>query len=534
MEEYKTNANSSEMPNMRMSECSRPGGFTAWLKIATGLVLAASMVGCGVSTASKSSSTPTTPTPPVANCAGTSGSAAAPASAKRAFARASAAPQTLSPITPQYFGMHIDVQALPGGKPPLAWPTFPIGTIRMNSTETRWSDIDTCQGCAYDFTILDQWRNLYQEHEVGNPAGDYQIIFTFSSVPQYISSNPSDGCNFVSTSGHQPGSCDPPTDVNADGTGTDATFTNFVTALAQHVNGDGLPNVHYWEMWNEPNDITLWNGSVQQLARMAQDARCVIIGTNCNSLTTYTATAIDPTAQMLTPPPVTSTDETDTALNSPSGWLAAYLPVGGQYADIIAYHGYVEPGDPVEGVLTLAQTIEPAATAANFPSKPIWDTELGYSSADVCDQDVQAGWLAKAYLLQAGVGIQRVAWFEYGASNVGSLTVDGPGTAENTAALDYSVLYNWMVDATPTGLCTSSGTVWSCGFTLPGNVQAEAVWDSSQTCSAKTGSEVCTSSNFSPGSTYTKYVDLQGDPATSITAGSTVPIGAEPILLESQ
>ena len=81
------------------------------------------------------------------------------------------------------------------------------------------------------------------------------------STPAYISSNPTDACDFSSTSGHPAGSCDPPADVCADGTGTDATFTNFVTALAQHMNNDSLPKIHYWEIWNEPNDVTFWNGT---------------------------------------------------------------------------------------------------------------------------------------------------------------------------------------------------------------------------------------------------------------------------------
>ena len=157
----------------------------------------------------------------------------------------------------------------------------------------------------------------------------------------------------------------------------------------------------------------------------------------------------------------------------------AYLQAGGgQYADIIGFHGYVEPGDPVEGVLTVAQSIEPVASAAGFSSKPVWDTELGYSSADVTDPYTQAGWLAKAYLLQAGLGIQRVNWFEYGATNFGTLTLAGGGL--NQAGIDYSTLYSWLEGATATGPCTSSGTVWTCGFTLASGAQAEAVWDSSQ------------------------------------------------------
>lgn len=495
-------------------------GFATLLHSGMLAVLFGFLIACGGGSSSK-----VAPPPPPVTC----GKAAAAAAPAAQTSIPSASPQALSPISPQYFGMHIDVGVL--HTPPMyPWPTFPIGTIRMHSTETRWSDMDKGTG-QYDFSKVDQWRTLYQQNEVGNPAGDYQLIFTLYSVPAYISSNPSDGCFFNSSSGHPPGSCDPPADVCSDGTGTDQAFTDFVTALAQHVNSDSLPKIHYWEVWNEPNDITFWNGTLPQLARMAQDARCVIVGTDCNSLTRYTAKGIDPSAQMLTPPPVTSSDETDTSLNPPSGWMAAYLAAGGgQFADIIGFHGYVKPGLPVEGVATLAQSVVQAASAANAGSKPVWDTELGYSSADVSDPYMQAGWLAKAYLLQAGLGVQRVAWFEYGASNVGSLTVPPAGTQENTAALDYTVLYNWLVGATATGPCTSAGSVWTCNFTLSTGAPAQAVWDSSQSCTNNGGSETCTTSNFTPSAGYTKYQDLQG--GSHSISGSTVPIGAEPIFLE--
>src|ERR1700728_182679 len=93
--------------------------------------------------------------------------------------------------------MHIDVGAI-ATPPTLLWPTFPFGMIRMNSTETRWSDID--QGNRQDnFDKLDQWRPLYQENGNTSPTGNYQIVFTIYSVPAYISSNPTDSCNFVST-----------------------------------------------------------------------------------------------------------------------------------------------------------------------------------------------------------------------------------------------------------------------------------------------------------------------------------------------
>jgi hypothetical protein len=420
-------------------------------------------------------------------------------------------------LSQQYFGMHLDPGVLHGTLP---WPTFPFGLLRMNSTETRWSDIDQGNG-VYDFTKVDKWLALVSQNQVTNAAGNYQIVFTTYSVPGYISSNPLDPCNYNATSGHDPGSCDPPTDVNADGSGTDKTFTDFITALAQHANG----RIHYWEMWNEPNDMTFWSGSLAQMVRMAQDARCVIVGTDCNSQTNYTVKGIDPTAKMLTPSPVT-TQNLNPAYNSPAGWMAAYLGAGGsQYADIVGYHGYVGHTQPVENVVGISQGVIQAAG-----SKPVWDTEIGFSTADLPDPYMEAGWLAKAYLIQPGLGIQTVAWFAYGATNVGTLFVPPSLDAAGKA---YGVIYNWLLGAKASGLCSSSGTVWTCNFTLSSGSQAQAVWDSAQVCSNGTGVEICTSANFSPDSVYTKYLDLQGN-SHSFASGSTVPIGAEPIFLEVQ
>src|ERR1700678_986797 len=232
--------------------------FTKYLQIAVGITLAAIMTACGGGSSSSSeTSNPTGPTPPDCNSPAVASPVLRPATAHAA----AATPQALSALSPAFFGMQVDVQALPGGNPPLPWPTFPFGTLRMMSTETRWSDIDKGDG-NYDFTTLDQWRQIYASNEPSN--GNYNIIFVLYSTPGYISSNPTDSCVFAgNTSGHSAGSCDPPADVCSDGTGTDASFTNFVTAVAQHVvQTNSLPQIKYWEVWNEPNDVTFWNGSL--------------------------------------------------------------------------------------------------------------------------------------------------------------------------------------------------------------------------------------------------------------------------------
>jgi hypothetical protein len=128
------------------------------------------------------------------------------------------------------------------------------------------------------------------------------------------------------------------------------------------------------------------------------------------------------------------------------------------------------------------------------------------------------------YLLQWSWGVSRFYWFQYGNTQNGTFlnsdnSLDPAGTA-------YGQVYGWMVGATLTSPCTANGTVWTCGFTS-GSVQEQAVWDASQSCSNGT----CTTSSYTPSSTYKEYYDLAGDPPTPISGA--VQIGAEPILLTS-
>ena len=92
----------------------------------------------------------------------------------------------------------------------------------------------------------------------------------------------------------------------------------------------------------------------------------------------------------------------------------------------------------------------------------------------------------------------------------------------------YQQVENWMVGAVPTGQCTSKGNIWTCDYTRANGYQAEAIWDTSQTCS----NNVCTTNSQPVPSQYIHYRDLGGN-TTNISGGS-VPVGAKPILLENQ
>jgi hypothetical protein len=209
---------------------------------------------------------------------------------------------------------------------------------------------------------------------------------------------------------------------------------------------------------------------------------------------------------------------------------------GGQFADIIGFHGYVSTGKsgtcPIaEDVITVIDDMNTAITSASGESgKPWFDTEDGWSKAadeDFLDPDRQAAFLARYEILQRSMGVERGYWYRWDSTQdyTGALWTSSSGTIE--AANTWDEVSKWMVGATFSTPCTVNGTIWSCGFTRSG-YQALAVWDASQDC--LNGS--CPTTVFTvPAGGYIEYRDLT-DSLTTISGG-TAPIGAKPILLET-
>jgi hypothetical protein len=145
---------------------------------------------------------------------------------------------------------------------------------------------------------------------------------------------------------------------------------------------------------------------------------------------------------------------------------------------------------------------------------------------------MQAGFVAKMYLLQWQANVARFYWYQWNNDTFGTLWTPDPGnpSAPGTVlppGIAYEQVYQWMAGAVASS-CTSAGSVWTCELTRSGGYQALAVWDASQSCS--NGS--CTTSNYIYPTIYKQYRDLSGN-VTALT-GTTVAIGTRPILLENE
>ena len=451
-------------------------------------------------------------------------------------------------ISSQYFGMHLNSIQAP-------WPFYdvngsqqslPFGAQRLWAAGVSWAQVQPTQGVVPDWTLMYQWLAKPAQNDAS-----VDFLYNLARTPSWASQFPTD-----STCSDGPGECDPPLDLNTDGSGADDYWIAWVTSVAQMSaaqKASGQPGISYYEIWNEWNTGAYWNqtnGTTAQLVRMEQDARCVVEGPPsgmlCNPNSKFPSfTALDPTAKIVSPSPVGGA--LDNMLGEVADSLSTYFSTkvngyaGGSFSDDIGFHGYV-------GTATSANTnTVPCPTAENvniviadlnntlaaFPAmagKPLFNTEAGWSEATAegfTDPDRQAAFLPRYLLLQESANISRVYWFAWDSKNAASLYNDVSGDA-TAAATAYGEVNQWTQGATVSQACTAKGTVWTCGFTRSGGYSALAVWDAGQDCTTTS----CPTPTAFPAAGYLDYRDVAGN-VTQLSGASSVQIGAQPILLET-
>jgi hypothetical protein len=353
--------------------------------------------------------------------------------------------------------------------------------LRLWDDGVKWGQLNTANG-TYDWTPLDNWLGLAE-------SSNMDVLYTFGDTPQFAAGTVAPaGCNSPG-----PYSCAPPVDVNADGTGTDAYFQAFVTALVTHAAG----RISYYELWNEPDCNCFWAGTEAQLVRMGADAAAII-------------RSLDPNAKILSPSAHGPTMAT---------WFDGYIAAGGApNFDIVNVHmrGTATTNSNPLAFLTVYGQVETELQKRNLTSLPLWDDEHGINQGNgLTDPDMLAGYDAVSAVLRASVGLQRQYIY----------TWDSPaplGLQGNLSGTAWDQVAGWLIGHSISP-CVASGTVYSCQLDY-----GEIVWDSAQTCS----NGVCTTSNYTLPQTYAYSEAVSG--ARTQLKGKTVAIGYQPILLDNQ
>ena len=397
-------------------------------------------------------------------------------------------PDTVTgPIPATFFGVQLSSLSSPG---PNSMGVQFAGWRSLASYADHWADINTASGTYNWAAAFDPWLAQAQ-------ANGEDVLYTLYRTPAWASSNPTGSCSTAA------GACYPPSDLNADGTGTDSDFQTFVSALMTHV---GAGKIKYLEIWNEPNVETEWAGTTAQLVRMAEDARNV-------------AQAIDPNVLIVSP-----AETGDGGGDGPDmNWLNGFLSAGGgAYVDALAFHGYLT--GPPEDILARIASLRAVATDWSQQAKPVFNTEGSWaeSSPALTDPDMQAAWIGRYYLLHGGAGINRFYWFEWDNGYLYNLSSD----VLTPASTAYEEVRSWMLGSQFAVPCSAIGTIYSCSMTLANGEPAIAVWDTSQSCSGG----VCTTAAYATPQQFEQYVTLAGGSAQPIV-GHSVALGVKPLLL---
>jgi hypothetical protein len=352
-------------------------------------------------------------------------------------------------------------------------PSIPFGTSRSwdEYPYLDWAEVNPLPG-VYNFAFVDSFINVNQQRGT-------DMIYTFGRTPLWASSSP------LAYSPYGLGQCAPPGNI--------ASWDAYVTALVTHAAG----RIHYWELWNEPDDPQFYCGSISTMVTMANDAYRII-------------KSIDPSAQVLTPS-VTS--------NAGPAWLTSYLNGGGgQVSDIITFHGYWGPN--AESIKAVVQSYRAVMAATGQSTKPLWDTEASWAGDPtniLWGEPQRAAYIAKYYLLQWSDGVARFVWYAFDGGLGGGMW--DAATGLHASGVGYGVVEQWMVGSQMTSGCAADGNgTWTCTLARNGD-HAEVIWNSSATVTANVGSE------------YIEQTDLTG--ATTSVTGASVQVGNSPILLRT-
>ncbi len=284
--------------------------------------------------------------------------------------------------------------------------------VRMAREEFEWKRIEPTRG-YFDWPRFDQAVQIAASHQIELLGKLVYCAPWASSAP--VGTSPSTAVYY------------PPTSV--------ADFAAYARAVVHRYKDQ----VHVWEIWNEPNTSLFWKPAPSPSAYAALLKAA------------YTAIkAEDPTATVI--------------LGGLAGFDKSFLDgirTAGAWGsfDALGLHTYtIGPPEPSTAAAWLDQA---QAYTERYGAKPIWVTELGWStysgsgsgSIGVSEAN-QAAYLARAYLDAAQRGVRGVFWYdliEDGTSstslsqNYGLVQTNGrlkpayTALAHVAAALDQSV-----------------------------------------------------------------------------------------------
>lgn len=352
-------------------------------------------------------------------------------------------------------------------------PAMTYGTVRIWDVGVTWGKVQTSEK-KYWWTGLDKAIQNAQKQNA-------KILYVLGSTPTWAASDTKQGTYPNKGAASMPKSM--------------SLWKDWVTTLVKRYN----QSIDSYQIWNEANLSTFWQGTPKQMAQLTQAAYQII-------------KAGDPTAKVVA---ASSTVRLTSAYNK---FFPAYmnaLKKVGWPVDAYAVHTYpAGPGTPATRAQLIA-TVNNDIKKVGAPAKPLWDTEVNYGIAgpggsnphQTIDGAQAANWVADTYLDNNRLGVDRSYWY-FWAPNAALLGIQmNDGSA---GATGFNTVQKWLKDSY--AACTT-GAVNVCNLT--GRYPAVVAWTDS-------GSGAFTVPNFA-----TKMCDALNS-CTPVTPGSAITIGDGP------
>ena len=435
-----------------------------------------------------------------------------------------------------------------------AWPLqVTYDNVRIWDTDAQWPSIETAAG-VYNYNPIDSI--LAAAYSQGKHGGGW---WTGGPFPSWVPGG---------------GGVKPPTDINADGSGTDATWKTWITAFARHVLNPTYLLTHekieYWETFNEAfrsNSMANYtsgfsnNGTFPQLVRMMEDMKCIVQGGTWTGGTISCSSAgIDPTVKMAMP-----AGDPRLAGTSGIGWIQNLLycsgptvrspcttgSAGANAVDVIVVHAGSHNQYTPEQYKTQIAKLR-AVLETNELGKALVCGECSWgqllssgklygSTSGGANADAQQAHVSRYLPILLGTGTNKINWYCYDCSSDGVLYNSGL----TKGGIAYNYVVSWLkggfYDTSTALTCKGSacgnsvpGGIWTFQFIEASGTPAEIVWDAGNgswnvPTPGSCKNPQCGNTAFYAGMYSVDWKDVNG----AVHAGGATQIGAKAILLEA-
>lgn len=324
-------------------------------------------------------------------------------------------------VEPTFFGMHDG--RVSGG----VTPDAPVGSFRFWDSGTSWLHVETSPG---EFT----WEALDSAVTTAEAVGARPLL-VMGQTPAFHASDPGQ------EAAYGPGAASMP-DLEA--------WRRYVTAVAERY-GDRID----YQIWNETNIVGYWAGTPQEMARLTLAAAEAI-------------REVVPGATIVAPPFALRLQgqrdyfEKFWQLQSEGMDLAGAV-------DVVAVHLYPPAEETPEAQVDLFEGAQRVLTEHGI-DRPVWNTEinfglLGGPEPPQIPEERQRAFLLRTYLLNAGMGIERVYWYSWNIDRIANTYMTAEDlVTETLAGRSFDVVRDWL-EGTVVESCgplENDEGVWQC------------------------------------------------------------------------